>query len=180
MASLARGVRQLQKHPMLPGVGCALPVWKERERPAVASRLFFELDLRGPSHRLQRHLLAFTLLAQISTQIVKINRHTILPLGSKGLQLLPHISSDITPRSESNDALEHKPGLVFPPLLQEHLPEPKVRIDIGRSKADGLMKGPDGFRPSSQPRLGDTEVMVHLREVCLIVKGLSKVFYCLS
>ena len=94
--------------------------------------------------------------------------------------MLPHISGDITPRSESNDALERDPGLVCPPLFQEHLAETKVGINIGRPKADSLTEGPDGFSPSSQAGVGDTEILVHLREVCLIVKGLPKVFDCLG
>ena len=42
VASLAWGVVQLQKHPVLLEGVFALPVWRERERPAVPSGLFQE------------------------------------------------------------------------------------------------------------------------------------------
>jgi hypothetical protein len=90
--------------------------------------------------------------------------------------LLPHISGDITPRSEHNDTLKRNPSLVFPPLFQEHFPEPKVGINIGRPKADGLTKCPDGLSTSSQAGVGKTKIMVHLRQVRLIVQGLLEVF----
>jgi len=120
--------------------------------------------------------LPFTLLAQIATKGVKINWHTTLPLGDKGFKLLPHISGNIAPRSERNDTLKLNPGLVFPPLFQEHLPETKVGINIRRPKADGLTKCPDGFSTSAQAGVGNTEIMVHLRQVGLIVNGLPEVF----
>ena len=90
--------------------------------------------------------------------------------------MLPHISGDSTPRGEHNNTLKRNPSLVFPPLFQEHFPEPKVGINIGRPKADGLTKGPNGLSTSSQAGIGKTKIMVHLRQVRLIVKGLPEVF----
>jgi len=91
--------------------------------------------------------------------------------------LLLHISGDSTPRSKHNDTLKHNPSLVFPPLFQEYPAETKVGLNIGRPKADGLTKCPDGFSTLSQAGVGNAEIMVRLWQVGLIVKGLPELFY---
>jgi hypothetical protein len=90
--------------------------------------------------------------------------------------LLTHTGGHITPWSERNDTLKRNPSLVFPSLFQEHLSETKMGINIGRPKADSLTKFPNGFRTSAQAGVGNTEIMVRLRQVRLIVKGLPEVF----
>ena len=90
--------------------------------------------------------------------------------------MFTHISGHITPWSERHDTLKRNPSLVFPSLFQEYLAETKMGINIGRPKADGLTKFPNGFSTSSQAGVGNTEIMVRLRQVGLIVKRLPEVF----